>query len=34
MKDDVKVKDAQQNPKDSNSFEWGGKLGWDIEVWW
>ncbi len=24
---------AQWNPQDSNSFGWGGKLGWGVEVW-
>jgi hypothetical protein len=34
MKDDVKVKMPNKTPQNSNSFEWGGKLGWGVEVWW
>jgi hypothetical protein len=33
MKDDVKVK-MPNGTQNSNSFKWGGKLGWGVEVWW
>jgi hypothetical protein len=31
MKDNVKVK-VPNNPQGFNSFGWGGKLGWGVEI--
>jgi hypothetical protein len=34
MKYDVKIKMPNGTPQDFNSFKWGSKLGWGVEVWW